>query len=317
MNRKKSRPSEVRTPDATEVIANLAADDHIPRSRLAALTSLDRTTLESFRTVWPGIQLERRRRIVGHLVEMSEDNVELNFDAIFMLCLADSDPVVRATAIEGLWEYEGTHLINLLLNMVENDSSERVQVAAAAALGKFAMLGEQGKLRPGYLERLHETLLRTLHDETRPTPLRCRALESLAPLSLSDVRDAIQAAYEGTDPRLKVSALHAMGKNCDPAWFPLLVSALESDEPEIRFEAATALGELGDDASVPHLISLANDPDAEIQMAVIRALGKIGGKTARDYLQSCLSSRDEAIRDAAQEALHEARILDDPLSPSA
>jgi HEAT repeat protein len=305
-------------PDETRSVADIltrgANADGLKSTELAELTSLDAAELTVFQRLWPGIETERRRRIITHLVDLAEDNIELNFDAIYKVCLTDPDADTRVKAVEGLWEDEGTSLIRPLVNLVQNDGSDRVRAAAASALGRFTKLGEQGRIRPDYVTVLKETLLGVLSDPGSVDEVRRRSLEALAPLSTPEVKLAITAAYEGGNKRLRVGALFAMGQNCDPAWMPILLSELGSHDVELRFEAATALGELGDGAAVPLLIALGNDPDSEVRLAVIQALGKIGGAAAREFLLSCAGSRNPAFRDAARHALDELRANGDPLS---
>ena len=131
-----------------ETIADLRnSANPLPNSRLIELSNLDSEELRSLEQVWATIEPKRRRQIVYRLVELAEDNFELNFDNIFRNCLKDRDAEVRCKAIEGLWESEEPSLINPLVNLLEHDSSEKVQAAAATALGKFAMLAEHEKLR--------------------------------------------------------------------------------------------------------------------------------------------------------------------------
>ena len=44
------------------------------------------------------------------LADMTEDNVELTFDRVFMIGLDDDDVQVRAQSIKALWEYESDDL---------------------------------------------------------------------------------------------------------------------------------------------------------------------------------------------------------------
>ena len=109
-----------------EIIAELGDDDKsILSSKLSELSNLDSTALELFIDSWATIETERRRQIVVRLAEIAEDNVILSFDGIFKYCLKDGDDEVRSTAIEGLWENEESSLIDPLINMLEEDSSER------------------------------------------------------------------------------------------------------------------------------------------------------------------------------------------------
>ncbi len=281
---------------------------------LAELSELDRDGLEAFRTAWEDLLAERRRRVLSRLVELAENNVELNFNEIFKLCLNDPDEEVRALAISGLWEDEETALVIPLLARLQDDPSDRVKASAASALGRFTLLGEHGKLRHELVEKMKTVLLSVLNDETANEEVRRRALESLSPLSIPEVKKAIASAYARGDERIKIGAIYAMGRNCDPEWIPILFKELNNADAERRFEAATALGELGDSDAVPKLIDLGNDPDAEVRTAVLQSLGKIGGTKAKEYLQSCMSSRNEAVKESARQALDELQANEDPLS---
>ena len=249
------------------------------------------------------------------LVELAEDDVCLNFDSIFKHYLKDEDEEVCSTAIEGLWENEETSLIEPLINLMEQESSVKVQAAAALALGRFAMLAEYQKIAEDYITRLSQSLLTTFADSNKPVEVRRRALEAVAPLSLHQVKLAITRAYQSSNTSLKASAIYAMGKNYDPDWQPILITELAAADVEVRYEAATACGELGDEEAVPHLIEITNDDDADVQIAIVQALGKIGGSEAREHLEKCLSHPSEAICQAAVQALHELEVATEPLSP--
>lgn len=131
-----------------ETIADLSnCDKPLLSSRLSELSNLRPEELELLNRAWAAIEPKRRRQIIYRLVDLAEDNFELNFDSIFRIYLKDQDAEVRSKAIEGLWESEEPSLINPLINLLEQDISEKVQTAAATALGKFAMLAELKKLR--------------------------------------------------------------------------------------------------------------------------------------------------------------------------
>jgi len=289
-----------------ETIANLGnSDKPLLSSRLIELSNLNQEEMGLFEQKWAAIETKRRRQIVHRLIELAKDNFELNFDSIFISCLEDQDAGVRSKAIEGLWENEDASLINPLIELLNKDSSEKVQAVAAAALGKFAMLAELKKLRSSHVAKVCRALLGMIGDKSKPVELRRRALEAAAPLSVLQVNKAILEAYQGHDSKLKASAIYAMGKNCSPSWLPMLLKELDNPNVEIRYEAATACGELEEEEAAPHLIELVNDEDAEVQLAAIRALGKIGGSEAKECLEQCLHNPSEVIQQAAKEALHE------------
>lgn len=282
---------------------------HLPR--LSGLASDGRRELAE---AWPGIDVRRRRRIVQELVELAEDNVELDFDAVFTSGLADDDRDVRLESIRGLWEHEGTDIIEPLLGILANDEDAGVRAEAALALGRFVRLAAEGKLRDRYSQPIEEGLRRTLRDAGEVQEVRARALEAAGAFEGAWVRQAISQAYESDVLRLKVSAVHAMGRSCESRWLPLLIKELGSDEAEVRYEAALSCGELADERAIPHLIKLIVDPDEEVKEAAIHALGEIGGRQAREALLVLLDSESDAVRDAATEALAQLDFEEDPLS---
>ena len=281
-------------------------------SRLVDLSNLNSEELRFLEQVWAAIKPKRRRQIVHRLVELVEDNFELNFDSIFKNCLKDQDAEVRSKAIEGLWESEETSLINPLINLLEQDSSEKVQAVAATALGKFAMLAEYKKLRSSHTFKVGEALLAVISDKSKPIEVRRRALEAAAPLSLPQVKKAIMDAYQSRNSRLRVSSIYAMGKNCDHSWLPILLKELTNADAEIRYEAVGACSELGEEEAIPYLIELINDPDADVQMAAIQALAKIGGSEAKKCLEQCLDNPSQVVQQIAEQALDELEAADDP-----
>jgi len=290
-------------------------DKPLLNSRLTELSNLNSEELELFKRSWGAIEPKRRRQIVHRLVELAEDNLDLDFHSILKYCLTDQDDEVQSTAIEGLWENEEASLINPLINLLEQASTEKVQAAAATALGKFTMLAEHKKLRSSHAFKIEEALLAVISDNNKPVEVRRRALESAAPLSLPQVKAAIMEAYQSHNSRIRVSSIYAMGKNCDLSWLPILLRELASTDTEVRYEAAGACGELEEEeATVPCLIKLIDDPDVDVQMAAIQALGKIGGTTAKECLESCLNNTSEAIHQAAEQALNELEAKETPLS---
>ena len=284
-------------------------------SRLAELSNLSSEEREFCRRSWAEIELERRRQIVHRLVELAEDNLELNFDNIFKYCLQNDDDEARSKAIEGLWENEEPSLINPLINLLEQDSSEKVQTVAATVLGKFTVLAEHQKLRSYHVSRIQEALLPVISNKNKPVEVRRRALEAVAPLSLPQVKTTIMKTYQSHNPRLCAGSIYAMGKNCDPSWLPILLKELTSADAEMRYEAANACGELEEEeTTVPYLIKLVKDPDTDVQMAAIQALGKISDTKAKECLEHCLNSLNEAICQAAEQALNELKTKEAPLS---
>ncbi len=298
-----------------EIISELQnSDKPLSSVKLTELSSINSEELQLFKEVWPTIERKRRQQAVSRLVELAEENFELDFDNVFKNCLDDPDAEVRSRAIDGLWENEEPSLINTLLNLLEHDRSERVQAAAAAALGRFVMLAEHQKLHSSYSSKIYQALLAAIGDNRQALEVRRRALEAIAPMGSPKVEKAISEAYHNGHPKLRASSIYAMGKNCNPAWLPILLKELANADAEIRYEAAGACGEIGEEEAVPYLTNLVEDPDLEVQLATIQALGKIGGTEAKNRLEQCLDDDSEVIQQAAEQALRELNEGEEPLS---
>lgn len=301
-------------PPVEQTIAKLVSPEtKLSDSWLTDLSGLNPAELKKLEQAWPTIDAKRRRQVIYRLVELTEDNFELEFDSIFKRCLQDQDPEVRSKAIEGLWENEEASLIEPLIELLEKDSSESVQAAAATALGKFALLAELEKLRPNHKARISQSLLAVINDQNKPAEVKRRALEAASPLTLPQMNKAIAQAYQSGNNKFKTSALFAMGKSGNPSWLPILCKELANNDSEIRYEAASACGELGEEEAASYLCELATDPDIDVRLAAIQALGKIGGPEAKGCLEKCLNYPDEALQEAAEQALAQLEAEEDPL----
>lgn len=283
-------------------------------SRLTSLSSMASEEISLLSAMWTDMELWRRQRLLAMLTELAEDNVELDFDAVFLIALTDADPEVRRSAVRGLWEYEGSDLIEPLVELLERDPDASVRAEAALALGRFVLEVEFGNMRGAAAHRIEEVLRRVVSDNSEVAEVRGRALESIGARSRTWARELIQEVFEDSDRRLRLSAVHAMGRSCDAAWLPDLVAELDSDDPEMRFEAARACGAVADERATSHLLRLLEDDDPEVQDAAIGALGEIGGTEAKEALQRLLDGADERTREAAVSALAEIDFAEDPLS---
>ena len=292
------------------------ADDKVELviSRLSGLSAVTPADLELFNKSWPGIDMKRRREIIGNLITLAEGDPQLDFNEIFMVGIRDADETVRVRSIEGLWEYEDRSLIDPLIDILQRDGSEPARAGAAVSLGRFALLYELGKLRQKDGDRVEKSLIAAIRNGRETIEVRRRAVEAIAPLSLPVVTDIIAEAYKNGDIFMKASALYAMGINCDPAWLPVILRELNNAEPEIRFEAVKACGEFEDAQALPPLFRLLKDPDIQIRTAVISSLGKIGGDRAEAAIEECMKDNDDCIRDAANDALRELFFNRDPFS---
>ncbi len=283
-------------------------------SKLVALSGMTAEEASRFMSVWRELDDRRRQWLIHELADLAEDNVELNFDTVFFAGLADADADVRRAAVLGLWEHKGRGLIGPLISLLGTDPDAGVRSEAALALGRYSLQAEFDTLRPTDVERVEAALRRTVTDPTEIVEVRGRALEALGARSEDWVRDLIQDAYDSPERRLRISAVHAMGRSCDASWLSSIFAELESDDPEMRYEAANAAGSIADVEVTPFLKPLLHDEDPEVQEAAIAALGQIGGEEAKATLQELLAEGDVRLRDAVLAALDEMDFAEDPLA---
>ncbi len=282
------------------------ADDEQPL-RSTDLMSLSDMTPEDLRLVgdvWPDIDPGRKEALLSRLIEISEDNLDADFNDLFRLCLSDESPVVRAKAIDGLWECDDRTMVTPLAALLSKDPSNEVRSAAATALGKFVALFQNGKMLKKDGEKIREVLMRALRDSSESLAVKRRAIEAVAPFNTHDVQQTIQEAYESDVVGMRYSAVYAMGKSCDSRWLPIILSELRNPDAAMRYEASNACGAMGEEPAVPHLIPLLEDDDHQTQVSAISAVGAIGGSLARKALLRCLKSSDDVTVEAAQEALN-------------
>ena len=283
---------------------------------LAQLSGLTDSEVSSMNRLWASVPVERRRKLIERLVTMAENNIDLDFTSVFKHSLSDVDPTVRALGVNGLWESNDRKLVRPLIALLQEDSHKDVRASAAVALGKFGELAQDGKLLSRDGERIKEMLLTLLEEPDEDPEVWRRVLEAASVFNTPRVRELIGSAYASEESKLRISAIFAMGKTADAAWLPTLIKAADDDDPAIRYESAIALGELAEEEAVPHLVQLIKDHDTQVQLASIKSMGAIGGQLATHTLQKCLSANDDSIQEAAEVALRDIDLEDDPMGLS-
>jgi HEAT repeat protein len=286
---------------------------HVASTELGGLSNLTGADRERFLAVWRSLSIQRRRDLIDRLADLAEDNVDLDFSHVFLAGALDEDVQVRADSVKALWEYEGEDLIGLLLRLL-HDAEAIVRAEAALGLGRFLLRAELLDQHGARSREVEEALREVVRDEEELPEVRGRAIEAVGVRSADWVQDIIEDAYDSGERRLRLSAVHAMGRNADLAWLPTIISEMESDDSEMRYEAAMAAGGLADEEAIPPLTQLALDEDAEVQEAAIAALGEIGGPAARDALNGLAAEQtDGRVQEAINDALMQAEFVEDPL----
>ena len=285
-----------------------------PAADFVEISDLTPAELGRFARVWYTLPVDRQRSVVSTMVELAEDNPELDFCAIYKLCLKQDDEEVLEKAIEGLWEYEDRSIIPGLIQILRSPKGPMVRAAAAVALGKFPTLAQEGKILPKDSRLVRDNLMAALRDSNEHLEVRRRSLEAAATFNTAEVKHYVCWAYESGDLKLKSSSIYAMGHTGETNWLPLLIKEFQNHQPSIRYETAQACGELGDEEVVPYLIPLLQEDDYQVQLAGIAALGKIGGTLAKRALLSCIKEGDAALEGAARTALENTEFLEDPMA---
>jgi HEAT repeat protein len=286
----------------------------VSTSDFIEVSDLSPGELGTFAKTWYNVPVERQRWMISTMVELAEDNPELDFCAIFKMCLKDKDELVLERAMEGLWEYEDRSIIPGLIQILRSNRSPEVRAAAAVALGKFAFLVQDGKLLQKDADAVRENLMAVLADPSEHLEVRRRSLEAIAPFNTPEVKEYICWAYESQDLKLKSSSIYAMARTGELGWLPILIKELQNNEPAVRYETANACAELGDEDVVPHLIPLLQDDDYQVQTAGVNALGKIGGPLAKRVLLRCIKEGDASLEESARSALENVKFLEDPMT---
>ena len=285
----------------------------VKRSGLLQLSSLTRDDARDFRRLWRVVSSERKREVLAALIELSEDNLELDFSAIFRVCLSDECEMVREQATRGLLETDDRALIRPLIALLNDDPSANVRAAAAISLSKYADLAQQGKLMSRDSQRVRDALLAVIANHSEARDVRRRAIEAVASFDTIETSAIVRAAYESEDSAMRQSAIYAMGRSSNSAWLPIALSETNATDPAIRYEAANACGLLGAESTIPQIAALIGDEDIEVQCAAAIALGNIGGPTAKRALRRALDVGEDALTEAAAEALENLEFDEDPL----
>lgn len=304
----------VEWPDLHTTIDLLKASryDSISAALCYGLSGLTPDDLTVIQPVWDSLDVEFRRTLIRRLADLSETNFDLEYRQIGLLCLRDDDAEVRQSAIDLLWYDESLELMDYLIEMAQWDESTAVRAAAVGALGSFILAGELGELPANDMYRAQDTAISVYSNETEDVEVRRRALEAIANSSHEFVEEAIHEAYHSDDQLMRVSAVFAMGRTCDPRWKDIVLRELGSADPEMRYEAARASGELVLEDAVPYLIALTREKDREVKEAAIWSLGEIGGEkaltTLSELAEEAEEQGDDSLLEAVEDAIHSAAL---------
>ncbi len=307
----KSMTNDTTRPEQPDLLETVSALKNVVDGKSTALLfyGLSNRTEEEFyelRPYWDNLPADSRYQIILRMIEVSEMDFEMEYRTLGLYSLNDTDPRVRESAIELLWEDESSALQIHLEELAKYDPDDRVKARALRDLGRFILLGELGNLREEAMQSAQLVSIEALTDSRLPAFVRRRALEAISNSSHELVEKSIRDAYYGDEHEMRIGSIFAMGRTCDTQWNEIVLEELNADDHEIRFEAARASGELEIKAAIRSLARLTTEPDLEIKEMSIWALGEIGGSEAMRILDALAKSAEETDDEELLEAIEEA-----------
>jgi HEAT repeat protein len=314
-----NKPQQIEKPSLETTLETLKGiEDGVASPTLYyGLSGLNPGEIGQVATVWETLDSSKRHSLLTELTEASELNFEFDYRELGFFALDDMDGDVREAAIELLWEDESLELMNRLVDLAQWDEATQVRAAAVSALGRFILLGEFEEIPQRESVRIQDIVIAILTNESEEVDVRRRALEAIANSGHEIVNEAILEAYNGSEQKMKVSSVFAMGRAYDDEWQEIVLRELGSDDPEMRYEAARSAGELEIAESVPHLGRLAVDDEREVKEVAIWSLGEIAGREAIRILSALAEdaeeAEDESLLEAIEDAIGSASLVGDEL----
>jgi HEAT repeat protein len=290
----------------SSVLEKLFTDDPVPLNLLYRLSDMSAADQASFWNAWTAVPDERRRVIIRHLADISEENFIVDFSSIFSQAIHDSFAPVRAAALDGVWDATNISLVRPIIDIMQSDEDVEVKVAAASALAHYVLLVEWDQLPEHISPPIVAALLAEYDKPDTAVAVKRSALEALGAANHPRVGDLIEEAYESSLPDMQLSAVFAMGSSADPRWLPTVLDEMQNPSDEMRAEAARAAGIIGGGDAVNALENLLVDEDPGVILAAVEALGQIGGDRPAEILQALLADSDfEDLHETIEEALEE------------
>jgi HEAT repeat protein len=288
------------------VLEKIFMADPLPLDQLYRLSDMSEADAEQFWTGWTAVPDERRRVIMRHLADISEENFVVDFVPIFAKAIADPFAPVRVAALDGVWDATSTSLVRPIINLLQTDVDEEVRAAAASALAHYVLLAEWNQLPAHISPSIVEALLAEYDKVETAVAIKRSALEALGAANHPRVPRLIEEAYEHDQLEMQLSAVFAMGNSADSRWLPIVISEMQSPSEDMRAEAARAAGSIGGSDAVEALANLIVDEELLVALAAVESLGQIGSERAMEILQSLIGDPDfEALHEAVEDAMEE------------
>jgi HEAT repeat protein len=288
-----------------KTVLNALADTStaFPNRYLAQFSDLTPLDLADLAARWPELPTNRKRSLLGKLVDLYQEDTLLSFEALAATLLSDPDEQIRAHSLRLLTDSADTHLLPRLVEMIERDPSSEVRIRAAEVLSGFVELGELDELPEETARFVEDSLLGLAQVEQ--ADLQRAALEALGYSSRPEVAALIESAYARHDPKWVASALFAMARSASQHWEELVLARLDDRNIQVRRNAVQAAGELRLESARRFLLDLLEEEeDDEVFAAAIWSLSQIGGEDVRITLETLLDqAEDDDIIEFIEEAI--------------
>ncbi len=304
--------TEKKTP-INRVMADLGdSGQELSRTTLQQFSDLDPASLKAVHEAWPLVSVERKRRLLEGLEDLSEEDTLVSFDDFARSLLDDPDAEVRMRAIRLLDEADDSKLIPVFTRMMNEDPDGETRAEAASALGKFVELGELEEIPEDARREVEDALLEKANSEDHPQ-VRRNALESLGFSSRPEVITLIESSFRRENPEWQASALFAMGRSFDERWEEPVLSRLMDASSLVRLAAVEAAGELRLASARTALFHvLEEEEEDDISSAAIWSLSQIGGEDVRLYIENLLDlAEEEEDVEFLEEALDNVEFTDE------
>ncbi len=196
---------------------------------------------------------------------------------IIEIIQTDEDEELRWYAARILGEFNQSSAIATLVNLLKSAENDELTSIAASALGQIG--------NPA-VAALSELLV---EEDTR-----LLAVQSLAYIRRSQIITPLLTVVKDPDPKIRSTAIEALGSFHHPEIPPILIAALDDIAPSVRKEAVTGLGfraDVGEELDlVNKLIPRLYDFNIDVCCTAAAALGRLGSEEAADGINKVLNS---------------------------
>lgn len=228
--------------------------------------------------------------------------------------LAESDPVVRAAALDVLRALRLGDAALFAGSLTDSDTAVRIEavralvsVDAAEELARAATVDPSREVRVTIAKSLATVFAG--HPAPESTTSQSSAGKGTAtPRPTHDpdpIHTALAALIDDPDALVRGAAYGALGTTgCPPALTTRATAALADPAWQVRSGAATALSAADPDTAVPALAKALADPNADVRKSAVLALTRHAGtEAARAALSTATTDTDADVRAYATRAL--------------